>query len=464
MFSRSFRASKTFTTFVVSFAVFTDILIQNLVVPVLPYALHTRIGIDDQDSIQRWTSILLAAYGAMLMVGCLFLGYITDRFRSRRTIFLLGLVLLFLSTLFFSLATTVWALLVARIFQGLSAAIVHTTGLTLLAEVVGKDHLGKAMGYESMALSIGLLIGPVLGGVLYEYCGYFHVFTPAYALIIIDILLRCMLVEEKKKVPNPVIPSSPSAPETTEGATTSDHAAEQHASSDEFEPLLRHPPKSTDRQRNAYKTLLTTPQFMAALISLLILESIANGFDSTLVPFVQDAFNMPASRSAVLFLALAVPMFLAPLSGWLADRFGPRLPILLGIASAVPSLGFLSMISSATAMPLPKMMATLVFVGLALALAIGPLSVAAIAAVHLIEERSSPGEFGANGILARSIGLMNTVVAAGGLLGPLYAGFVRVAGGWKVLELSNAVLCICIFVLALLSTGGKKVDERQGAV
>lgn len=70
MFSRSFRASKTFTTFVVSFAVFTDILIQNLVVPVLPYALHTRVGIDDQDSIQRWTSILLAAYGAMLMVGC----------------------------------------------------------------------------------------------------------------------------------------------------------------------------------------------------------------------------------------------------------------------------------------------------------------------------------------------------------------------------------------------------------
>ncbi len=70
MLSRSFRASKTFTTFVVSFAVFTDILIQNLVVPVLPYALHTRVGIDDQDSIQRWTSILLAAYGAMLMVGC----------------------------------------------------------------------------------------------------------------------------------------------------------------------------------------------------------------------------------------------------------------------------------------------------------------------------------------------------------------------------------------------------------
>ena len=70
MFARSFRASKTFTTFVVSFAVFTDILTQNLVVLLLPYALHARVGLEDQDDIQRWTSILLAAFGAALMIGC----------------------------------------------------------------------------------------------------------------------------------------------------------------------------------------------------------------------------------------------------------------------------------------------------------------------------------------------------------------------------------------------------------
>lgn len=70
MFARSFRASKTFVIFVVSFAVFTDILIQNLVVPVLPYALHARVGLQNPVDIQRWTSILLAAFGAVLMIGC----------------------------------------------------------------------------------------------------------------------------------------------------------------------------------------------------------------------------------------------------------------------------------------------------------------------------------------------------------------------------------------------------------
>ena len=69
MFARDFRASKTFTTFVVCISIFTDILLQNLIVPVLPYALSERVGLTREDEVQRWNSILLAAYSASLMVG-----------------------------------------------------------------------------------------------------------------------------------------------------------------------------------------------------------------------------------------------------------------------------------------------------------------------------------------------------------------------------------------------------------
>ncbi|KAI4279895.1 MAG: hypothetical protein L6R38_004881 [Xanthoria sp. 2 TBL-2021] len=460
MVADSFRASKTFTTLVVSFAIFTDILIQNLVVPVLPYALHTRVGLDNNDDIQRWTSILLAAFGAVLMIGCLFFGYVADLLPSRRTLFILGLVLLFLSTLFFALATSVWALLAARILQGLSTAIVHTVGYTLLTEVVGKEHLGKAMGYTSMALSSGLLIGPVLGGVLYEYCGFFQVFLPAFGLITIEAMLRCMVVEKEKKKPAPLISPSSQLPTAPPGASQT-HAAAQHPLSTESDPLLSHPPQSTARHAGVYKALLTSPRFVVALTSLFVLNSIANGFDSTLVPFVQDAFNMRASRVPALFLALAIPMLLAPLSGWLADHHGPRFPILAGIAVAIPALILLSLISQATTTPLLKMVMILAFVGLSFALAMGPLGVHAILAVHEIEEQSAPDEFGANGILARAIGLQNTIIAGGGLLGPLYAGFVRVAVGWKGLELLNAGLCAGILILALLSVDRRRVGGRQ---
>ncbi|KAL8954924.1 MAG: hypothetical protein Q9193_007010, partial [Seirophora villosa] len=174
MFAPSFRSSKTFTTFVVSVAIFTDVLLQNLVAPVLPYALHTQIGLQVEADIQRWTSILLSAYGAAFMLGSLLFGHIGDMISSRRIPFVLGLVLVFLSTLAFALATNLWTLLVARILEGLSSAVVSTVGFALLTDVVDPAHLGKAMGYTSLALSFGLLIGPVVGGVLYEYCGYFQ--------------------------------------------------------------------------------------------------------------------------------------------------------------------------------------------------------------------------------------------------------------------------------------------------
>ena len=69
MSTHNFRCSKTFTTFVLCVSVFTDVLLQTLVVPILPYALSERVGLSNKDEVQRWNSILLATYGGALMVG-----------------------------------------------------------------------------------------------------------------------------------------------------------------------------------------------------------------------------------------------------------------------------------------------------------------------------------------------------------------------------------------------------------
>ncbi|KAL8785242.1 MAG: hypothetical protein Q9195_008715 [Heterodermia aff. obscurata] len=385
-------------------------------------------------------------------------GYIGDRFPSRRTPFILGLILVFLSTLLFALATDLWTLLTARILEGFSTAIVHTVGYTLLTEVVGVEHLGKATGYTSMALSFGLLLGPVLGGVLYEYCGYFQVFLPAFGLIAMEIILRMMIIEKEKK-PIPLPPQSSSSTTAAQKDPLKDEILSGAASHPrELDPLLQQP--ATTQPANAYKALLTSPRFLMALIALLILNSIANGFDSTLVPYIQDAFHMPATQAAALFLALAVPMLLAPISGWLTDRYGARLPILSGLTLAVPSQILLSLVSKGAAMPLLKLAVLLAIMGLTFALAMAPLGVEANFVVDDME-KEIPGRFGSHGILARAIGLKNTVIAAGGFAGPLYAGFVRVSAGWRFLQLLNAGLCAGILVSFLLSTGGSKRKETQ---
>ena len=69
MLIHDLRASKEFTTFVVCVAVFSDVLLQDLIVPVLPYALRERVGLKDEVDVQRWNSLLLSAGGGAFLLG-----------------------------------------------------------------------------------------------------------------------------------------------------------------------------------------------------------------------------------------------------------------------------------------------------------------------------------------------------------------------------------------------------------
>lgn len=64
----SLRSSKTFIMATIVIAVFTDIFLYSVIVPVLPFALTVRAGIAEAD-VQKWTSVFLSTYGASLAVG-----------------------------------------------------------------------------------------------------------------------------------------------------------------------------------------------------------------------------------------------------------------------------------------------------------------------------------------------------------------------------------------------------------
>ncbi|EAU37261.1 predicted protein [Aspergillus terreus NIH2624] len=132
----AFRSSRRFIISVVAMAIFT-------VVPILPTVLRTRASIPDDESI---------------------FGYCADRSTSRRVPFIIGLLALAGSTVMFWVATTVSALVIARVLQGLSAAVVWTVGMALVVDTVGQDQLGSAMGYVSMAMTVGTVFGPFIGG------------------------------------------------------------------------------------------------------------------------------------------------------------------------------------------------------------------------------------------------------------------------------------------------------------
>ena len=365
--------------------------------------------------------------------------------------FIFGVAVLGASTLCFALGRTLPVLLIARILEGLSTAIVCTLGNALLNDVVGTEHIGKAMGWTGVALSLGLFTGPVIGGVLYEYGGYFQVFLPAFCLIAIELIMRVAIIEPKKQSrgTSQKGPSCSEAPLDPDGRLQSGTGIEE-------QPLL--PTAGRETHRQAFFILLSSPRFLVAVIGLFVLNNIGCGFDGVLAAYINDAFGLNAMHAAALFLAIALPMFLAPISGALTDRFGAKWPTAGGFLIAVPSLVLLRLVVRGTDLPFVKLTVLLVFVGVALALAVTSLRVEVSKVVKAIE-RTNPGIFGPYGAYSQAYGLMNTAVAAGGLIGPLYAGYFRVWFGWEAMSLSMGVLSLIMLVFVLFLTGESTLDN-----
>jgi MFS family permease len=189
------RSSNAFIITTISIAIFTDIFLYSLVVPVLPFALTGRAGVNEED-LQRWTSIFLSTYGAALAVGSPIFGWFADRSSSRRIPLLLGLLALGGATAMLCAGSSLPVLITGRALQGLSAAVVWTVGLALLSDSIERENLGAAMGFMAAATSIGSLCGPLLGGVVYASAGYYAVFSMGFAIIGLDIFLRLMMVEK----------------------------------------------------------------------------------------------------------------------------------------------------------------------------------------------------------------------------------------------------------------------------
>lgn len=191
----AFRSSSTFILATVCIAIFTDILLYGIIVPVIPFALTSRVGVDE-DSVQTWNAILLACYTIALFVGSPLVGLYADHTSSRRWPLLMGLVSLAGSTVILCLGRTIALLVIGRILQGLSAAIVWTVGLALMVDTV-PEKIGEAMGYSAIAMSMGLLVSPAIGGAVFAAKGYYAVYYIAFGCIFLDIILRLILIEKK---------------------------------------------------------------------------------------------------------------------------------------------------------------------------------------------------------------------------------------------------------------------------
>ena len=180
----------------VAIGLFTDLFLYGLIVPILPFILSSRLSLPPA-SIQSTTSLLLASYAGASVLFSLPAGIITDKLPTRQIPFLIGLFALLASTFLFSIGSTVGILVLARVLQGMSAAVVWTVGLALVMDTVGSKRLGVTIGSIYSFITAGELIAPVLGGVVYDKAGSGAVFGMGFALLGVDFLMRLLVIEKK---------------------------------------------------------------------------------------------------------------------------------------------------------------------------------------------------------------------------------------------------------------------------
>lgn len=378
-----------------------------------------------------------------------------------------GLALLGAGTLCFALGKTLPMLLAARILQGSSSAVVFTIGYALLFDVVGGEHIGQAMGYTATAMSIGLLVGPIMGGSLYEYGGYIHVFIPAFVLIPIEVVLRMMIPDSKRASGKKSMSASHQEEECpinygatagvlTRELTSSPVSCNENSTQENLEIALAEEVRSLlpsdNPRKNASLSLLRSARFLVAITCLFMLNGIGTGFDAVLPAYVKDEFGLNSLQAASFFLIMGLPMLLGPLAGALSDKYGPKCLAISGLIIAFPSLFLLRFITSTTTFPEAKLGILLFGVGFSFLLAL-PSLMTEVSTVAEEMERTNPGIFGKHGAYSQAYGLMNSAFAAGSFVGPLYAGFVREGSGWPAMTLLMSVLSLVMTTFVLWRTG-----------
>jgi EmrB/QacA subfamily drug resistance transporter len=96
--------------------------------------------------------------------------------RGKRGLFAGGLSLFTLGSLLCGLAPGVYWLIGFRMAQGLGAAVTQALGAAIVTEAFPSSERGRAMGLIGGTVSVGLAMGPALGGVLIGAFGWRSVF------------------------------------------------------------------------------------------------------------------------------------------------------------------------------------------------------------------------------------------------------------------------------------------------
>ena len=174
---------------VIQFMVVLDIAIVNVALP----SIQVDLGFSEQNL--QW---VISAY-ALVFGGFLLLGGRAADLLGRRRIFLVGIVVFTLASLFSGLAWSESSLITARALQGLGAAVITPAALSILSTTFteGRER-NIALGAWGAVGGFGAAAGVLLGGILTDLLSWKWIFFVNVPVGLVGFVLAPVLLRESR--------------------------------------------------------------------------------------------------------------------------------------------------------------------------------------------------------------------------------------------------------------------------
>jgi MFS family permease len=325
-----------------------------------------------------------------------FLGRVLDRW-GRRPFLLIGLGGYLFSVVVFAGANSVLLLTVARFIQGLGAAFLWISALTVVADVAQESGRGHEFGSINEAANRGAIIGTTGGFILIIILSNMGIPWST----IWPVLFGCYAV--------------PAFLGFWRG-----YRGVQETKPEEIDPLSK--PRSISRQ----------------LLTLMVIVMITGASTTMVWPllmiFLQDKLNAEVWALATAYLPAAIlGAFLPSRLGIIADRFGRKPPMVMGL-----------IIGAAATAIIPSLRNVY---SLALLWAVESLGYMAATPA----ERAFVADIAGEDVRGTSYGLYTFAFFLGGVIGPLFGGWLYDnLGHASPFYLNSVVLLVAALLVSLL--------------
>lgn len=302
---------------------------------------------------------LTTAYMLTMAIVIPITGFLLQRFTTRQ-MFITAMLLFCIGTLFGALAPDFTVLLVGRVIQAASTAIMLPLIMTSVMELVPEAIRGKIMGTISIVMSVAPAIGPAVSGLVLSVLDWrwlFWLILPLALTVLIVGMLKMSNVGEQKRIPVDVLSVVLSAfafAGVIYGLSEFAQAARGDATVSPFvflgvgavalaafiwRQLYLARAKQPLLDFRVFRSRIYT--FAVLIMALAMLTLFGLGILTPI--YAQNALGVSALTTGLLLLPGGLLMGLSgPLVGRLYDRVGPRVLIVPGTIAASAAMWFMT--------------------------------------------------------------------------------------------------------------------------